>query len=106
MAGAVKDVQGRINTINEKAIYVHCAAHCLNLAILKACQLPSVRKMMRILKEVCLFFNSNPKRRRCLEETIVNEAQLQNRWNCKTRSVERHQAFETFSEMYEVILLA
>ena len=60
MEGAIKGVQGRINTINEKAIYVHCAVHCLNLAIVKACQLPSVRNVMGTLKEVCFFFNSSP----------------------------------------------
>ncbi|XP_021367373.1 52 kDa repressor of the inhibitor of the protein kinase-like, partial [Mizuhopecten yessoensis] len=46
MAGHVKGVQGRIEAINDKAIYVHCAAHCLNLSIVKACQIPVMRNML------------------------------------------------------------
>ena len=63
---------------------------------------------MGTLKEVCFFFNSSPKRQRCLEETIRNEAPTSKQTKLvdlfKTRWIERHlKAFETFSK-YEVIL--
>jgi hypothetical protein len=43
MAGKFSGVRTRIQTEIPEAYYVHCYAHCLNLAVVKSCQLPIVR---------------------------------------------------------------
>ncbi|XP_056468340.1 zinc finger MYM-type protein 1-like [Gadus chalcogrammus] len=36
MSGMYNGIQARIRTLNEKALYVHCKAHCLNLVLVVA----------------------------------------------------------------------
>ena len=36
MSGMYKGLKARIRTLNEKALYVHCKAHCLNLVLVEA----------------------------------------------------------------------
>lgn len=62
MAGSVKGVQRGVRSENNKAMYVHCAAQCLNLAFVKAYQIPTVTNVMCLLQEICLFFDNSPKR--------------------------------------------
>jgi hypothetical protein len=42
MVGKFSGVRTRIQTEIPEAYYVHCYAHCLNLAVVKSCQLPIV----------------------------------------------------------------
>ena len=37
------------------AVYTHCRAHCLNLAIVHSCDQPVIRNMLETLKETCNF---------------------------------------------------
>lgn len=108
MAGHIKGVQGRIKALNDLAIYVHCAAHCLNLRIVKTCQIPVMRNMLGSLTEICYLFNTSPKSQRKLEEIIQQESPERNKRKlvdlCKTRWVERHIAFETFPDLYDVVV--
>ena len=104
MAGKFRGVKARILSINKKALYFHCAAHCLNLCVVKSCQVPQLRNMLGTLQEVASFFNFAPKRQRKLEE-VLSAAMPENKKEklvdlCKTRWVERHAAFETFAEIY------
>ena len=66
MAGKFSGVRTRIQTEIPEAYYVHCYAHCLNLAVVKSCQLPIVRNTIDTVKDVsynvCLllfFFEKN-----------------------------------------------
>lgn len=90
-------------------------SHVLNLVIVKACSLPSVRNMAGTITEISQFFNYSPKRQRCLEKVInVDQPDSQKtkiRDLCRTRWVERHEAYETFAlllpsivKTFEVIL--
>ena len=36
MSGMYKGLKARIRTLNEKALYVHCKPHCLNLVLVEA----------------------------------------------------------------------
>ena len=63
-------MQGLTAQKNPKALYVHCNSHVLNLVIVKACSLPSVRNMAGTITEISHFFNYSPKRQRCLEKVI------------------------------------
>jgi hypothetical protein len=43
MADKFSGVRTRIQTEIPEVYYVHCYTHCLNLAVVKSCQLPIVR---------------------------------------------------------------
>jgi len=107
MAGKIKGVQARISTLNEKALYFHCASHCLNLCIVKSCENEMVKKMLATMTSLAAFFNFAPKRQRKLEEVIQTAFPDSHKKKvvdlCKTRWVERHTAFETFASMYQVL---
>lgn len=107
MAGKFKGVQARILTLNEKALYFHCAAHCLSLCVVKSCQVVQVKNMLTALKDVAAFFNFAPKRQRKLEvvlSTAFPDKKKQKMVDlCKTRWVEKHTAFETFADLYQVL---
>ena len=79
---------------------MHCNSRVLNLVIVKACSLPSVRNMAGTITELSQFFNDSPKWQRCLEKVIsVDQLDLQRtkiRNLCHTHWVERHEAYETF----------
>jgi len=115
MSAQARGVQGLIAQKNPKALYVHCNSHVLNLVIVKACSLPSVRNMAGTITEISQFFNYSPKRQRCLEKVISADQPDSQRTKirdlCRTRWVERHEAYETFAlllpsivKTFEVIL--
>jgi hypothetical protein len=59
MAGKFSGVCTRIQTEIPEAYYVHCYAHCLNLAVVKSCQLPIVRNTIDTVKDVSYSNKSN-----------------------------------------------
>lgn len=62
MAEKFSGVQARIKEIVPSAEYVHCYAHCLNLSVVKSCQLPLIRNMMDVVKEISYAFSYSAKR--------------------------------------------
>ena len=97
----------RVSRQDYKALYFHCASHCLSLCVVKACGLSCVKNMMATLKELSLFFSLSPKRQRKLEE-VIEESQADAGKKklvdlCRTRWVEKHKALETFSDLYSVV---
>ena len=79
------------------AVYTHCRAHCLNLAIAHSCDQPLIRNMLGTLKETCSFFKYSPKRNNlllCVIEKDSPDAKKTTLKNiCKTRWVERQEAY-------------
>ena len=57
MSGKFSGVRTRIQTEIPEAYYVHCYAHCLNLAVVKSCQLPIVRNTIDTVKDVSYAFH-------------------------------------------------
>ena len=55
MAGKKSGVSFRILKLNNKALYVHCFNHRLNLAIAKSCNIQKVQNVMGIDKEISYF---------------------------------------------------
>jgi hypothetical protein len=104
MAGKFKGVQARFREENQKALYFHCASHCLSLCVVKACGLPSVKNVMGTLQELSLFFSLSPKRQRKLEEVIKGSQPDTNKTKlvdlCRTRWVEKHAALDAFNDLY------
>lgn len=107
MSGKVKGVQTEIRKLYPRAIYVHCAAHSLNLAVSSSCELQSIRNCMGLVEKMHCFFNT-PKRNNVLLETIANSnlnplAKSLKRL-CATRWVERYTAINDFIELFPCIV--
>ena len=104
MSGSRGGVQAIIARQNPKAIYVHCNSHVLNLCIVKTCQIATVKDMNGIMTDLAEFFWNSPKRQRLFERVLEKEAPDASKTRlkslCRTRWVERHEAYETFCELY------
>ena len=104
MAGRVRGTAARILSIYPKAVYTHCAAHRLNLCIVKCCNIREVNNMMQTADKIAHFFKYSPKRQGALETWIDNlfpeEKRKKLKEMCRTRWVERHEAFEVFSDLF------
>ena len=55
---------------SQSTVYVHYAAHTLNLCVVSACSIQMVKNMMGTMVEICLFFSNSPKRQNELEKRI------------------------------------
>ena len=108
MSSAARGVRGIIAESSPNAVYVHCNCHVLNLSIVKACSLPQIRNMAGNVTEVANFFNYSPKRQRLFEKVIdVNQTESHRQKLhdlCRTRWIERHLTYETFTELYQSIV--
>ena len=67
MAGKSKGAAAVITSQYPLATCLHCASHCLNLAVVKSLY---VQNMVIVVGKVYHFFNAHPKRQRALEEAI------------------------------------
>ena len=70
MAGQVSGIQKRIREKYPRAIFVHCAAHGLNLVSNDQSRVPIVRGTCDIIRETIRFFWESPKRRSSLGVNI------------------------------------
>jgi len=52
------------------ALYTHCAAHQLNLAIVAACKIQVLRNTESCIGEIAKFFKYSPKRQRLLDKAM------------------------------------
>ena len=67
MAGKVKGTAACILSRYPKALCTHCAAHRLNLCVVKCCNIREVNNMMQIADKVARFFKYSLKRQLALE---------------------------------------
>lgn len=105
MAGKSRGAAARIQEAFPKAIYTHCAAHALNLCVVKCCSVVEIRNMMDTAESICRFFSNSPKRQLALERWISERSEGERRTKlksiCKTRWVERH---EVFIDLFEPLV--
>ena len=104
MAGSIKGTAALIMKKYPLAMYLHCASHCLNLAVVKSLQITSVRNMMGVIDRVHVFFDAHPKRQRALEKAIA-ETQPESRITkvkdlCRTRWIQRIDALLIFQSLH------
>ena len=59
MSGIFNGVQKNICDITPHALYVHCAAHSLNLAISKSCNIPEIRNCIGSISTITSFFRKS-----------------------------------------------
>ena len=70
VTGHVSGVQKRIRKKYPPAIFVHCAAQCLNLVINDQSRVSIVRSTCDIIRKTIRFFRESPKRRSSLGVNI------------------------------------
>ena len=73
MAGCSKGVATRIQDKFPKALYIHCAAHRLNLCVVKCCSIREISNLMGTADSVVRYFKYSPKCQQCFEECIDAE---------------------------------
>ena len=105
MAVNVKGVGPRIQKQLPKALPFWCTAHQLNKCIVQACNIPSVRNMMCTADQVVKFFGYSQKTQTVLEKLIdetVNDKTSRTKLKqlCRTRWMERHDAFSVFLDFF------
>ena len=70
MAGSVNGTAALITADDPLALYLHCASHCLNLAVMSSLQVTSIHNMMGVVRRAYQFFAAHPKRQRTFEKAI------------------------------------
>lgn len=109
MSGKVQGVKSYIQTKHPKAIYVHCAAHSLNLAVSTASDLKPIRNCLGIIEKIYTFFNT-PKRSAVMFHVIDNEnvdlkiKKLKRL--CATRWIQRYDAVNDFCELLPYVMIS
>lgn len=112
MSGAYNGAQAVIYAQHPKAPYVHCASHCLNLAITYSSKVPAIRNSFGIIGKIYSFFKT-PKRNLVLTskinaanqgETEISAKKLKKL--CPTRWVERHDAITVMVALFDQVIEA
>lgn len=109
MSGQFRGVQSIVKSKYPKAVYVHCSAHSLNLAVSTASDIKPIRNCLGIIEKAFKFFNT-PKRNSILLHEIENSDHEPNvkqlKRLCATRWVQRYDAVNDFSELFPFVLKA
>ncbi|KAL4111843.1 hypothetical protein QTP88_015724 [Uroleucon formosanum] len=110
MSGYLHGAQEYIKKDFPMALYVHCSAHSLNLALANASSLPTIRNCISTIQTVGTFFRSSAQRSEVLRISII-ETLPQARHStlvalCETRWVYKHESFLRFKELYPAIIVA
>ena len=91
---ARRGVQGLLIAENSKATYVHRSSHVLNLCIVQACSLTSIRNMNGAVTESAYFFENSSKRQAFFESIIDKQSKIVKvKDMCRTRWIYRHEAY-------------
>ena len=108
MAGKLSGAAARITAHQEKAIYVHCNSHILNLCVATCCKEQVLRNMMDHVRVASEFFHFSPKRFALLQKTIGEMFPKNHHRNltdvCKTRWVARLDGLGVFIEVFPAIV--
>lgn len=103
MSGARSGCKAIIQKEAPKAVYIHCAAHRLNLAIVSACRIQAFRNCESYIGEIARFFKFSAKRQRLLDkaiDTLIPNARAKKLKDaCKTRWIQHIDAYATFLEL-------
>ena len=109
MSGCQSGVQARISEINPTAIYIHCHAHQLNLALVDACrQLPHASEFFSLLETLYVFISSSVPhsifvtKQKDLGQRVVQLKQLSDtRWSCRYSSIKA--VLSSFSALVQTL---
>jgi len=95
MAGQFKGVHTIIRDKYPNALYVHCSAHSLNLAVSSSSNIKPIRNCLGVIEKLHVFFNT-PKRNNILLTEIEKCDYTPNvktlKRLCATRWIQRYEA--------------
>ncbi|XP_069103864.1 zinc finger MYM-type protein 1-like [Argopecten irradians] len=114
MSGRVNGVQALMKQYAPNAVYVHCKAHCLNLAVVHSCKEQCVRTMMATVQEIGFAFGYSAKRMTTFMEELENNLNAKEAMDkktkvtqlCETRWISRADALSTFKNAFPVVVQA
>ncbi|XP_022175945.1 52 kDa repressor of the inhibitor of the protein kinase-like [Myzus persicae] len=112
MSGHLNGVQSIVRRTFPRALYVHCSAHSLNLAISDACKISAIRNCVGSVSSVCTFFRGSAQRtevlKKCIQAqtTLLTNIKMTLVTMCETRWVLRHDCIKRFKEMFIPIVNA
>ena len=110
MAGEKSGVQRRILNKQPKALYTHCSGHSFNLVIAHACEEPSIRNCVPVMKAITLWIRASPKRESLLKQVCGRHIQSGTTHRspllnvCITRWVENIDGWERFMQCHPFII--
>ena len=107
MAGRDSGVAARIKQLEPRAVFVHCAAHSMNLAIQEAAgAVPMIRDCLSLVHKLVLFFKHSPTRSRILHDVSCDSSMTSLKPLCPTRWSVRARSVSSVLKNYEQILEA
>ena len=107
MSGARSGCSALIKEKAPLAVYHHCAAHRLNLAIVSACQISSFKNTESYIGEMARFFKYSAKRQRLLDKVIdsvcpsAKAKKLKDA--CRTRWIQHIDSYVVFLELLPAV---
>lgn len=100
MAGARSGVQSVVRRDAPKAMYVHCAAHRLNISVVSACSIKAFKNAESCVGELARFFSFSPKCQQFLDKVIESSNTTQKakklKDSCTILWVERIDSYSVF----------
>ena len=107
MSGAVAGCKSIIQQQAPKAVYFHCAAHRLNLAIVSACSIQAFKNTEAYIGEIARFFNNSAKRQHLLDSSMDSVASPPKAKKlkdaCQTRWIQRIDSYVVFLELLPAV---
>lgn len=107
VSGTITGLQSRIKELEPRAIYVHCAAHTLNLVVQDSMQnITEVRDFLVVIRDLISFVKGSPKRLAAftnIQQTSGNEGEMQTsslRPLCPTRWCLRIKSLQTVEKNF------
>ena len=103
MAGSRSGCKAIVQAQSPKAVYVHCAALRLNLAVVSACKIQAFRNADSDMGEIARFFRFSAKRQRFLEKAVdiasPGSSGKKLKDACRTRWIQRIDAHAVFLDL-------
>lgn len=110
MSGARSGCRAIVQQSAPKAIYIHCAAHQLNLAIVSACKIQAFRNTESCIGEIARFFHYSAKRQCLLDKAICQVATQAKAKKlkdaCRTRWMQHIDSYVVFLELLPAVHMA
>ena len=108
MSGRLNGTSSLIRAEHDKAIYVHCMNHRLNLCVADTCQLPLVRNMLDVVRKLSEFLDNSPKRQQHLISKVRVRMPAANHFVlvnvCRTRWIERIGGMDRIVELLHPVV--
>ena len=105
MSGARSGCSSLVQEQAPMAVYLHCASHRLNLAVVSACRIQAFKNTEAYIGERARFFSYSAKRQRLFDKAIelvhtpTKSRKLKDA--CRTRWVQRIDSYTVFLELIE-----